>query len=96
MADTERVAAERLQQELASKKDVPLVEDFTLAPEEETPGFGDLATALGFRFVRAVEHWKGNIELTLSQIVVRTVEDGTRRGLINPMVSDGPAPRKDQ
>jgi hypothetical protein len=69
MVDAERVAAESLQQELASKKDVPLVEDFPLAPEEETPGFGDLAAALGFRFVRAVAHW---------------------------MLSDWPAPRKDQ
>jgi hypothetical protein len=35
----ERVAAESLERRLESKEDVPLIEDFPLAPEEETPDF---------------------------------------------------------
>ena len=37
--DAERVAAEGLQRRLRDKEDVPMVEDFPLAPEEETPEF---------------------------------------------------------
>jgi len=96
MGDAERAASEALQRKLASKEDVPMVEDFPLASEEETPEFRDLATALGFRFVRAVEHWKGTTDLTLTQIIVRTVEDGIRRGAINPMVSERTTSRKDR
>jgi hypothetical protein len=33
----DRIAAQRIEKELESGKDVPLVEDFPLAPEEETP-----------------------------------------------------------
>ncbi len=55
-----------------------MVEDFPLAPEEETPEFQHLATTLQFRFVRAVEHWRGNTHLTLTAIIVRTVEEGMR------------------
>ncbi len=76
--DAERVAAERMKRKLESKEDVPMCEDFPLAPEEETPDFQHLATALGFRFVRAVEHWRGNTDLTLTAIIVRTVEEGQR------------------
>ena len=36
-----------------------MVEDFPLAPEEETPDFQHLANTLKFRFIRAVEHWRG-------------------------------------
>jgi hypothetical protein len=96
MEDAERAAWEALQRKLASKEDVPMVEDFPLAPEEETPEFRDLATALGFRVVRAVEHWKGNTDLTLTQIIVRAAEDAIRRGAINPMVSERTASRKDR
>jgi len=76
--DAERVAAKRLERRLKSGEDVPLVEDFPLAPEEETPDFQHLATGLQFRFVRAVEHWRGNTHLTLTAIIVRTVEEGIR------------------
>lgn len=55
-----------------------MVEDFPLAPEEETPEFQHLATGLQFRLVRAVEHWRGNTHLTLTAIIVRTVEEGMR------------------
>lgn len=78
MQDAERAAAERLEQRLKSKEDVPMVEDFPLAPEEETPDFNHLATGLQFRFVRAFEHWRGNTHLTLTAIIVRTVEQGMR------------------
>jgi hypothetical protein len=78
MLDAERAAAERLEQRLKSKQDVPMVEDFPLAPEEETPDFDHLAAALRFRFVRAFEHWRGNTHLTLTAIIVRTVEQGMR------------------
>ena len=76
--EAERVLQESLARRLASKEDVPLVEDFPLTPEEETPEFRDLSNTLQFRFVRAFEHWRGNTHLTLSQIIVRTVEDYTR------------------
>jgi hypothetical protein len=94
--DAERAASESLQKQLAEKKDVPLVEDYPLAPEEETPEFRDLATGLGFRFVRALEHWNGNTDLTLTAIIMRTVEEGIRRGTISPIVPAGPGPRKDR
>jgi hypothetical protein len=79
MQDAERVARASLERKLASKEDVPMVEDLPLAPEEETPEFRDLATTLGFRFVRAFEHWKGNTHLTLTAIIVRMVEEGARK-----------------
>lgn len=80
MQDAERIAAERLERRLASKEDVPLVEDFPLAPEEETPDFQHLATALQLRLVRAIEHWRGNTHLTLTAIIVRMVEESARGG----------------
>lgn len=76
--DAERAAAESVQQRLERKDDVPMVEDFPLAPEEETPDFTHLATGLQFRLVRAVEHWRGNTDLTLAAIIVRTVEQSMR------------------
>ncbi len=78
MQQAERVAAESLERRLKSKEDVPMVEDFPLAPEEETPEFQHLATGLQFRLVRAVEHWRGNTHLTLTAIILRTVEEGAR------------------
>ncbi len=80
MGDAERVAAERLRRRLTSKDDVPTVEDFPLAPEEETPEFRDLANALRFRVIRAFEHWNGNTDLTLTAIIVRTVQQELGRG----------------
>lgn len=72
----ERAAAEFLERRIKSKEDVPMVEDFTLAPEEETSEFQHLANTLQFRLIRAVEHWRGNTHLTLTAIIVRTVEQG--------------------
>ena len=72
--DAERVAAQSLNRRLESGEDVPLVEDYPLAPEEETPEFQHLATGLQFRFVRAFEHWQGNTHLTLTAIIMRTVQ----------------------
>ncbi len=66
---------ERLLEELSlPENDVPMVEDFPLHPEEETPDFQHLATTLQFRCVRAFEHWQGNTNLTLAAIIRRTVE----------------------
>ena len=50
--------------------DVPLVEDFPLAPEEETPEFMHLKMALMLRSIRAMEHWRGNTDLTLARLIV--------------------------
>lgn len=72
--DAERVAAESFEERLKRKDDVPMVEDLPLAPEEETPDFNHLATTLQFRFVRALEHWRGNTDLTLAAIILRTVQ----------------------
>lgn len=76
--DAERAAAEFLERRIKSKDDVPMVEDFPLAPEEETPDFRDLANTLQLRCVRAVEHWRGNTQLTLTEIIVRIFGEGTR------------------
>ncbi len=73
--DAERVAREFVERKLASGEDVPMVEDFPLAPEEETPDFRELATTLQLRGVRALEHWLGNTGLTLSAIIVRTLKE---------------------
>jgi len=43
---------------LKSKEDIPLVEDFPLVPEEETPEYRDLGVTLHLRGVRALEHWQ--------------------------------------
>jgi len=77
--DAQRAMAERMKRRLESGEDVPAVEDFPLAPEEETPEFERLATALEFRLMRALEHWNGNTHLTLSAIIERTVRAGERR-----------------
>jgi hypothetical protein len=68
--------------ERRKKNDVPLVEDFPLAPEEETPDFFHLTMALQWRLVRASEHWRGNTSLTLADIIHRTVEAGIASGKI--------------
>jgi hypothetical protein len=75
MEDAERAAKRSLERDLKSGRDVPLVEDFPLAPEEETPDFKHLETGLNFRFMRAFEHWKGNTHLTLTAIIVRAVKE---------------------
>jgi hypothetical protein len=72
--DYERVAAEVMERKIKSRKDVPMVEDFPLAPEEETAEFRDLNIALQLRGIRALEHWNGNTHLTLAAIIVRMVE----------------------
>jgi hypothetical protein len=80
MEDAERAAAERLEKQLESGADVPLVEDFPLAPQEETRDFQHLAMTLILRFMRAYEHWRGNTHLTLTAIVMRTVQEQMRAG----------------
>ena len=74
----ECIAAELLQMWIKNREDVPMVEDFPLHPEEETEDFQHLATTLDLRFIRAVEHWRGNTHLTLTEIIMRSVEDGMR------------------
>ena len=78
--DAERVAAESLERRLQSKEDVPLIEDFPLAPEEETPDFRHLAFTLQLRVIRAMEHWQGNTDLTLTALIVRTVQESVLAG----------------
>jgi hypothetical protein len=58
------------------RRDVPLVEDFPLAPEEETPDFVHLAITLHLRGIRAHEHWNGNTKVTLQDIIYRLAEQG--------------------
>jgi hypothetical protein len=52
-------------------QDIPLVEDFPLAPEEERPDFFHLRMTLQLRLMRAFEHWNGNTHLTLTDIIER-------------------------
>jgi hypothetical protein len=72
--DYNRAAAEFMERELKNREDVPMVEDFPLAPEEETPEFRDLTLTLQLRGIRALEHWNGNTHLTLAAIITRMVE----------------------
>ena len=58
------------------RRDVPLVEDFPLAPEEETPDFMHLGMTLRLRGFRAYEHWNGNTNLILQDIIYRLAEQG--------------------
>lgn len=75
LEDADAAAAARMERKLQDSKDVPLVEDFPLAPEEETPDFLHLAMTLRFRFVRAFEHWRGNTHLTLTSVIMRTLQE---------------------
>jgi hypothetical protein len=88
----EKRAAWDAYHEARRREDVPLVEDFPLAPEEETPEFRDLSMTLMFRAVHAWEHWRGNNDLTLGDIIHRTIEDGFARGAFDdiplPVVRD--------
>ena len=79
-------ALERYSQE-GRKKDVPLVEDFPLAPQEETPAFSNLAMTLRLRTLRALEHWNGNTQLTLADVIHGLAERGDSDGAF-----DGVAP----
>jgi hypothetical protein len=78
--DVERVVASSLERRLKSKEDVPLVEDLALAPEEETADFRHLAFTLQLRLIRAMEHWRGNTDLTLTALIVRAVKEGVLAG----------------
>jgi hypothetical protein len=78
--DLERAAAADLQRRIAEREDVPMVEDAPLAPEEETPDFQHLQATLGLRNLRAAEHWQGNTQITLSEIIQRTVKAQLERG----------------
>jgi hypothetical protein len=80
MKEAECIASERLTGRLESKKDVPMVEDFPLAPEEETHDFKNLTLTLQLRLIRAMEHWQGNSDLTLSSLIMRLVNDGSLTG----------------
>jgi hypothetical protein len=81
-ADAERNAAQSLGRKLKSQEDVPMVEDFPLAPETETSEFTNLTLTLQLRLVRAMEHWRGNTDLTLAALILRTVKAGIADGAI--------------
>jgi hypothetical protein len=55
----------------ARRRDVPLVEDFPLAPEDESPDFRDLSMTLRLRAMRAHEHWNGNTKVTLGDVIYK-------------------------
>jgi hypothetical protein len=78
LEDVERAAGKDLERKLKEGKDVPLVEDFPLAPEEETPDFQHLQMVLTLRMMRASEHWRGNTHLTLTAMIVKHVEEMMR------------------
>jgi hypothetical protein len=56
------------------------VEDFPLAPEEETTDFQHLTMTLMLRHLRASEHWTGNTQVRLRDIIYRLVEQGVLGG----------------
>lgn len=55
------------------RRDIPLVEDFPLAPREETPEFKHLTITLELRMFRAHEHWNGN-RVILRDIIERLLK----------------------
>ena len=58
------------------KRDLPLVEDLPLHPEEETPDFQHLMMTIRLRSIRAFQHWKGH-KLTLGDVIHQVIESGT-------------------
>jgi len=72
--DYNRAAHVSMERKLKNREDVPMVEDFPLAPEEETPEFRDLTITLQLRGIRALEHWNRNTHLTLAAIITRMGE----------------------
>lgn len=72
-AIAQALAARHRQIMASGGDDVPLVEDFPLAPEDETPDFLHLQMTLGLRLVRAMEHWRGHTDLTLPRLIIGIV-----------------------
>jgi hypothetical protein len=74
MADLEALAGD-----LAARAapDVPMVEDFPLCPEEESPDFAALKLTLDLRFLRAMEHSRGRTEVTLRSLILDAVAHQT-------------------
>jgi hypothetical protein len=64
-------------------RDVPEVEDFPLAMEEETADFTHLDTTLGLRAIRAAERWQGKL-VTLREIIYRTLKVDPNAPLFPP------------
>ncbi len=75
MEEVEHIATASLERRLKSNQDVPMVEDIPLAPEEETPELTHLTITLQLRLIRAMEHWQGNTDLTLTSLIVRAVKE---------------------
>ena len=80
-----RVAAAQAERQ-ARGDDVPMVEDFPLAPEEETPDFRHLENTLQLRLLRAAAHWSGDTSATLESLIHELVRKGSLSG-------DGGKPR---
>lgn len=59
----------------ARRRDVPLVEDLPLAPEEETPDFRDLTRTLRLRALRSRERWSGDTKVTLGDVIYKLAGD---------------------
>ena len=57
-----------------TRPDVPMVEDFPLHPDEESPTFSSLKLTLDLRFMRALAHFKGRTEVTLRQVILDMVD----------------------
>lgn len=55
------------------RKDVPIVEDFPLWPEEESEDLRDLRMTLDLRFARAVRRWNGE-DVTLHEVIEQMVD----------------------
>lgn len=55
------------------RKDVPLVEDFPLWPEEESEDLRDLCATLDLRFIRALRRWNGE-DVTLREVIEEHVD----------------------
>ena len=86
LEEVERRTAADQAERRARGDDVPLVEDFPLAPEEETPDFRHLENTLQLRLLRAYAHWNGDTSVTLQSLILELVRKGSLKG-------DGGTPR---
>lgn len=59
-----------MQRDLESNEDVPAVEDFPADPDDGKD-FPHLRSALTFRRLRAMEHWRGNTHMTLVRVIMQ-------------------------
>lgn len=86
-AELERRMAAAQAERQARGDDVPMVEDFPLAPEEETPDFRHLENTLQLRLLRAAAHWGGDTSVTLESLIRELLKRNALKGeVVKPRI----------